>query len=675
MIHSFKDHLPFAEHGFGLEFNHYVSGRIAADVVRHGGISTLYYVGKQGFRRAAVLTASQESAFAKAGRIQLLVDGRSYYLEFNQTTHYPFGYRSECELAGVRIRHEFLLERNTLYQVVRVLDNPAGHDVRARALLHGHVFTALPGRKTDPWTILTDGSMKTEIHDPSGSLLLRFLCSVPCSTLSRHEPFKYYMETKEKGELFVFAFQFDSEERPDFASAADRIDRWEQRFREGVRFHTGSEALDSALDNAVPTLESLIVPDRPGAIRASQSYWIWGWDSMVHAEALLWSGNADIVRDMLAFYRETADPVRGIVHCMDDAFRPDTCMAPCSQGLYIVMLANYCAATGDLDTGRTHYPFARWILELAGRNVHPSCSLGTAIGFFPDFPGLLDQKDSDVSLINNSLYLQALKSIAALEQAFGMEAEAQEHLRSADRLQKDMERFLWDDNAGYWCDSADGATLQPRRYYPLYGQLHTSAFGCDPHAESLPRIADFLKRHFRFDFGLYMFPPDNPAFMADGNQLGAYYPPVDRYYWNLMNRVGDTESAADFRRIIEFYWQFHAYPEGMTHETENADPTIDNPGCKQAFSMKGWFCDALELYFGLQVRMEGIRLHPLKTDHRIRVEHLILRGRCFSLETLPGGGMLLNGIPVPAEELSWETLEHWNGTSGNGAPDPEKQDR
>ena len=37
--------------------------------------------------------------------------------------------------------------------------------------------------------------------------------------------------------------------------------------------------------------------------------------------------------------------------------------------------------------------------------------------------------------------------------------------------------------------------------------------------------------------------------------------------------------------------------------------------------------------------------------------------------------MLLNGIPVPAEELSWETLEHWNGTSGNGAPDPEKQDR
>ena len=57
MIHSFKDHLPFAEHGFGLEFNHYVSGRIAADVVRHGGISTLYYVGKQGFRRAACSSA------------------------------------------------------------------------------------------------------------------------------------------------------------------------------------------------------------------------------------------------------------------------------------------------------------------------------------------------------------------------------------------------------------------------------------------------------------------------------------------------------------------------------------------------------------------------------------------------------------------------------------------
>lgn len=654
MIHTYRNQLPCAEHGFGLNFNHYVSGRIAADVVSHGGISDLYYVGKQGYRRARILSGSQESAFAKVGRIQIIIDGRNYYPEFNQTFHYSFGFRSECELEGVRFRHELLLDQNTLYQTIRVLDNPDRKNIRARALLHGHVLAGLPDRNAENWTIQPDGSMQTLIHDPAGSVSLRFLCSVPCTTCSRHEPFKYYMEAAVPGELFIFAFQFDSMERPDFAAAANRIDLWEEEFRKGVRFLTGNTAVDSALNNAVPILKSLAVKDRPGAFRASQSYWIWGWDSMVHAEALLWTGNTELVRDMLHFYRDTADPVKGIVHCMGNSFRPESCMQPCSQGLYIVLLANYCAATGDLNTGREFYDFAKWILKFSGNSRHPDCSLGTAIGFFPDFPGLLEQKDRDVSLINNSLYLQALKSIAALEQALGMETEAQQHLQEAEQLQKEMEAILWDDKAGYWCDSADGETLRPRSYYPLYGQLYTSPFGDEPHAESRQRIAGFLKQHFRFAQGLYMFPPDNAAFMADGNQLGAYYPPVDRYYWNMMNRSGDTEAAAYFHRIVEYYWSFHAYPEGLTHETENIDPTIDNPGCKQAFSMKGWFCDALELHLGLKVFMDGFTLNPLNTGETFRVENLILRGKNLSLERRPDGSVLLNGKPAPNGKITWE---------------------
>jgi len=657
MIRSFKDNLPYAEHGFGLDFNHYVSGRIAADVVEHGGISELFYTGKQGFQRASILTASQESAFTKLGRIQILIDDRPFYPEFSRTTHYPFGFRSECEFEGVRFRHELILDNSTLYQTIRVLENPGHKKIRARALLHGHTFTQKPDRKNEEWTIRPDGSMQTLVHDPEGTVRLRFLCSAPCRTYSRHEPFKYYMEAMETGDFFAFAFQFDSEERPAFEQTAAFIAEWEKQLREGVRFTTGSAALDSALNNAVPTLKSLKIADHPGAFRASQSYWVWGWDSMVHAEALLWSGNAESVREMLDFYRETASPVKGIGHCLKTDFQPSSCMYPCSQGLYIVMLMNYCAATGDLETVRKNYDFAKWILNYSGANTHPECSLGTAIGFFPDFPELLEQKKSDVSLINNSLYLQALKSISALEKELGIDAEAQKHTQEAERLQSDMERILWDDKAGYWTDSADGETLTPRLYYPLYGQLYTSPFGDEPHAESRDRIADFLKRKFRFAAGLYMYPPDNAAFMSDGNQLGAYYPPVDRYYWNMMNRTGDAESADYFLRIVEHYWQYHAYPEGLTHETVNQDPTIDNPGCKQAFSMKGWFCDSLELNFGLRVYMDGILLNPLKTGKPFRVENLILRGIRFSLERLADGTVLLNGKPAPDGKITWKMLE------------------
>ncbi len=48
--------------------------------------------------------------------------------------------------------------------------------------LSGRFTKILPDRDTENWTILPDGSMETRIHDPSGSVFLRFLCSVPCHT-------------------------------------------------------------------------------------------------------------------------------------------------------------------------------------------------------------------------------------------------------------------------------------------------------------------------------------------------------------------------------------------------------------------------------------------------------------------------------------------------------------
>ena len=124
----------------------------------------------------------------------------------------------------------------------------------------------------------------------------------------------------------------------------------------------------------------------------------------------------------------------------------------------------------------------------------------------------------------------------------------------------------------------------------------------------------------------------------------------------MKKRSGDAESVNRFHRIVESYWSFHAYPEGLTHETENADPTIDNPGCKQAFSMKGWFCDALELHLGLKVCMDGFSLHPLNTGKAFRVENLVLRGKKLTLERRPDGTLLLNGTPVPAGKSPWETF-------------------
>lgn len=654
MIDSILNGVPVQKQG--AMRNQFTSGRIAVMLMPHGGIGTIFYAGSQELHHDLILTSNDHtSAFTKLLRLQVSVDGKWYYTEFNNTEYYPYGFRSECTLAGVRFRHELVLDHDTLFQRVQVLENPENRATGARILQHNWCLSnAYPNRVSSGWS-MEDGVLKTQLTENDMKLNIRISCDRPHQLTCAH--CKYYLNTTENETETVFWLTF-GEDPTDASARVNRVIARDQALREqGVRFVTGSVALDSALNNVVPTLQGLQVPDQPGAVRASQNYWVWGWDSMVHAETYLWSGNTELVRDMLRFYRDTADPEKGVGHCFNPDYKIMMPMNTCAQCLYIVMLHHYYAATGDADTLWETLEFAEKLLERSEASLHNACALGLGKGYFPDFPEHLEQEDEDVALINNSLYLQALRAVSELYAALGMEEKAGRLTQKANLVQSDMERVLWDEKAGYWCDSARGSDLAKRPYHPVYGQLYVSSWGAAPHGEQAEKIAAYMKKHFLFDFGLYMYVPEEPGFMADGNQLGAYYPAVDRYYWNMMNRAGDAASEPDFEKIVTYFWQTHTYPEGLTHETVNEDPTVDNPGGKQAFTMKAWFCDALELGLGLTVEADGFSCHPLKSDRSFRVENIVLRGKKLTFERKPEGIVLLNGKELAPGKHPWSELE------------------
>ena len=657
MLTEFKNSIPLSSQGFGLSLNHYVSGRIAAAVAGHGGLTSVSYHGRQSHKKSLFFRASEVSGFGKLNRMQVLIDDDPYYLEFERTEHYPFGYRSECRLNGVHLQHDLILDQNTLFQRVKVLSNPENSSVRARLLLHGHLLVDAEGRDVGDITNDHFGHFHLKVTDSDGQQLvlneISIGASMPVQSDSRHGRFKNYMETTEASEEMIFYLAFNQE--PEASECAMRMNRqiqsYEQSICDGLRFDTGNPALDSALGNCAPTVCSLALADRPGAIKASQSYWIWGWDSMVHAEAYLWSGHTNIVRDMLDFYHETADSEKGVAHALDSDFNLHLAMAPSAQCLYVVMLHNYYAATGDEATLAHHLPFAKSIIEQAGEARSKHNSLSTGLGFYPDFPQLLGQTENDISLINNSLYFQALCSMQALC--------GDQYQGGSEAVRSDMERVLWDDERGYWIDSVGEVDLKPRCYYPLYGQLYVSPFGAEPRADDCLRISLFMRRHYRFERGLYMYPPSMPGFMADGNQLGAYYPSVDRYYWNIMNRSDESAAVDEFEQIVTSFWAEHTYPEGLTHETVNADPATDNPGGKQAFAAKSWLCDAIELNLGLRVYVDGFSLKPLSDSRTFRLYNLTLRGKRIDFQRIPSATeakLVLNGQVAESHFITWDQL-------------------
>ncbi|MGE9295274.1 MAG: hypothetical protein ACQKBV_03185 [Puniceicoccales bacterium] len=660
MITDFSSPAPATLNGFGLSTNHYVSGRVSVAVASHGGITNIRYYGEQPHPLSLFLEADPISGFSKLFRLQVIINDRVYFPEFERTLHFPFGYRSECTLAGVKIQHELILDQNAVHQAILVLDNPEQRAVRARVVLHGHMRKQAQGRENSAWEILENGGLRARTTDSTQAgaveTLMELGATQPLHSTAKKRTFKYYTETTESADSIVFTLAFNH--NPDPLNARDVIDQkianHHKTINEGLHFQTGNECLDSALNNTVPTALSLALADRPGAIRASQAYWVWGWDSMVHAEAWVWSGQTQLVRDMLEFYESTADPERGVSHAMLSDFTLEYSMAPSAQCLYVVLLYNYFAATGDQATLDKHLPFAKSILGKAGAARSKHNSLSTGMGFFPDHPEELEQQANDISLINNSLYFQALSAINELCGGYDEQISA---------LRNDMESVLWDDQRGYWVDSVSETDLTQRRYYPIYGQLYVSPFGCTPHSEQCNRIGEFLREHFLFEQGIYMLPKELPGFMADGNQLGAYYPSVDRYYWNIMNRSRHADSANDFKRIVTRFWREHTYPEGLTHETENADPAIDNPGCKQNFAASSWCCDAIELNLGLQVRLHGFSLNPLPHSSPFSMSGLVLRGKRISIQRMPYSGgtkcIRLNGEETGCF-INWEQLQAQN---------------
>ncbi|WPJ96699.1 hypothetical protein SH580_03145 [Coraliomargarita algicola] len=657
MITKFNDGVPESESSFGLVLNHYASGRVWASVASHGGLAELSFQGEQDIYRGAFFRASNIAAFDKLARVQVIIDEGIYYLEFNQTKHLPFGYVSECQLGDVCLQHELVLDQGCLFQRVRVLENPQDRTVRARQLLHGHLAVQMDGRQISPWEIGSDAWLRRSVvdvvNDASAETSIIMGADQPLKTYALHYDFMYCQECTQHADEIVFFVAFNCEPQPKhYASRIDQALRnYERIMKNGVCFDTGNPILDSALNNSVPTVMSLVVEGCPGAIRASEHYWVWGWDSMVHAEALLWSGQTDVVREMLDFYRETADPERGIIHGFDSQFKLLLPMAPSAQCLYVVMLYNYFAATGDQQTLDRHLSFAREIVTQAGEACSQHNSLSAGIGFFPDYPKLLEQTKDDISLINNSLYLQALRALQAL---------CGDYQDQCDRVCADLEEVLWDDVQGYWLDSVAESDLSPRHYYPLFGQLYVSPFGTEPRSDSVARIGRFMREHFRFARGLYMYPPTMPGFMADGNQFGAYYPAVDRYYWNIMNQCQESDAADEFESIVSSYWNEHTYPEGLTHNTLNADPTSDSPGCKQAFTAKAWFCDAIELNLGLRVFTDGFSLNPLLSPKCFQLNNLVLRGKRIDIERTSGTEeteIRLNGDLIKGDKITWGELQ------------------
>lgn len=644
------DGMPFAKKGFGVRRNFYLSGRISAKVADVSGIFELNYVGRQPFQRQRFYSSNEQCAFMRCVVPQVIIDGMPYRLKFENTVHYPFGYTSECTVDGVKLKHELVLDRNALFRRITVLDNPQGKSVLCRVVQmnpgmeQGAVWridrtrNVLCARASFPdgTAVAMEIGAKNPVAFPVNSLRdRRAFPHTPDAT----QDFRFEMTETSAVGSHLFWCVFDK--TPDENLSDARIERvfsdFAARRATDIRFKTGDATVDGWLGFIVPMSAAYEV-DGSGAFRASPTYWVWGWDAMVHAGTLAFCGRADGVRRMLTFFRDRALKSGSIHHSFttdlsfnvtNNGEREDVCFDVVNASFWLILLNEYVNATGDEQFKAACMPFARMLAEKNRAYLKPGELLPRGQGWIPDNRYPLQQEGCDFTLANSSVYWQGLCAWRELSgEDFGVDATAAELVAK-----------FWDAETGYWGDSWDVAAGKRRDWRPLHGLYAVSPFARDVVPGDPAAVCAFMERTFRVGDRLAMYAADSTIRCADGNQFGAYYPVQDRTFWTMQNLAGRSESLPLYRRIVARHGRVLTYPEGQTADVVNDDPEdySDELGNKQFFASKGWLADVFDLWLGLRLSKDGISLKPMNDGRPFAVYGLSLREKTLDIE-LSGTG-------------------------------------
>ncbi len=685
---KYEQDIPVMPRGIEPSQICFSGGRIAASIAPHGGLTHLDYYGAQRVHDTVFYRGDPISAWKQLFRLCVRVDNDLYVPEFNTTTITPLGYESTCRVDGVLLCHGMLLLNDALVYTVEVVENMAHRKVALRLL---HMGCSREGKTTRQWrgfvmdqaanlahAVVTD-------HTPPPDDEAPFLAQVGHAVHAEPEkaethigitatkglrmgaPVRSFQKwtfttvpfERQAAIAIVFGHQgADALARRAgdlqahmFSEVAARKEQHRVRLAVQPTIRIQNPVVQSALRSVMPVLDSVRVGDIPGALRAADSgYWVWGWDTMVHADAHGFGNDVDTLVDVLDFYRRSADSDLGIFHAMTLEGKPMMAMAPAAQCLYAILLYQTYLFNGDVGMLAEYFPFARAIVDRAGVDEISGCGLVGGVSLFPDYPEDLEQDGHDISVFNNSIYFQALRAMAALAAERGDPAVAADFTARADRLQSSFSRFF-DENKGYFVDSLSSRDFSPRRHYPSYAVLWVTPFAAELVAPWRDRIAAFMKDHLAARRGVRMFPKWDSRFMYDGNQLGASMPVVENTYRELRRSVGDDTSAAELLGNIEWYWNQLCIPEGLTCEYENHGLTPDNPGRKQPFCAKAWLTMFYHVIAGLSLDCAGL-VFVRGSGIDLGIKGLVVRGHVLDIEVAGAGpvlaGVTLNGEPVDA---------------------------
>jgi len=615
-------------------------------------------------------------------RVYIVQELRNYRPAYRNCRIWPYGLESEWEFRGTVFKLRIMaIEERIVLQLSTPPELPG--DLKWKLEFYRD-FALVPSDEQDsrykprgavrrwrewlfdePENMLVGGFAETPAAEPADESrqCVGITANFPLHFTSTPINTKYKLTSRETlvpghDYAFVIAFAPTGEElarrwRTDNRSTAAGMRRQHERYERVAAAMPELVSPYPALNDYFSLLpmyhEACKVTDVAGALKAKTSeYWVWGWDGLTSNHATLYWGDAEFIADMLRFYEETADPQGGIAH----AYRHDMSVihvsAAPSQGMYISLLQQYYAMTGDLKTVRERYSFARTIFErIAALEVqHSGMCRGTSL--YPDFRGLIGETGEDISSLNNTFFYCAARAMEYLAVLAGDADTAGKAEGIFRRFEKHYLPLFFDRERGYPVSSIDAVTLERRSMF------HSTAIKWDNNymRELLQDVHDrclaFFENHIVSPGGLRPIPLWCDAFDQDANQLHAWWPVSGEYYMRLINAMNRRDLVEQWLDWVGYWSGKLTCPEGIPLYAESEEPELDRwnslKGSWQAYSMRGWYQAIVHGVVGVDAEAGGLHVYPyLGAEMTLKGMHY--RGRRLTIE-MAGTGRYVKSVEI-----------------------------
>jgi len=620
-------------------------------------------------------------------RYYLVKDNLNFPPEYQNNKIWPFGLESEWNLDNQLFIHRVLaVNEAIIFQLTTPAGLPQGYQFKfdfgnAFGLTNTDVrdirFLIEPGRQWKNWqfskdeNLLIGGFICTQSHQSPDVEDLTVCC-----TIGGDFPITYKVDKNinvhgllspelEPGKTYNFIITFGESESDSKCKNAELTQKCKEKIASQFeRYEKIRQTMpmlispNNELNNYFSLLpmyyEALKITDYPGAIRAKTSnYWVWGWDGMTCNSATAYWGDVTHIKNILRFYKETADPENGIIHALTDDMKPRLITPVPAQTMYISLLQLYYDQTNDIEELKDKYDFAKKIFERAVATEVKETGLCFGTSLSPDFINGTGETGNDISAFNNSVFYCAVRSLNRLSTIMGDKETIKKTQEIMQKIENNFLKYFFNKEKKFIVSSIDASTLTQRQDYQSGSFRWENPYYRDLFDPVFKDCLEFFIANLVCKPGIRMIPLWCFSFDADGNQLHSWWPTMDESFVRMVNEFDRKDMMDQWVGWLTYWYRHLTCPEGVSCLLETEEPELDRwsslNGTWYSMTCREWYQGIIHSYVGVDADAGGITFYPYSGDE-MKLLGMHYLGKTFDIE-MKGSGQFIEYIEVNGKKI------------------------